>query len=217
MPGTFFGSRTLTPPIMSPLPSATAFSAASPVDGGDVVAVALRRGDLELAGGALGVVAGPEHPAVGDLLAGVAEVPVERRHQDLASPATSRRSSGRSSRRRRRPCSRWRTCRSARYVPFGIGIEKRDAIIEYSVFGVTNAEPWLPETFGTGPKICFVLKSRRSIARDAAVHVVDEEPAAVVVAVGLRERGMVHVAPGEVAEHRLRLVVEAVARRRDRG
>ena len=28
MPGTFFGSSTLTPPIMSPLPSATAFSAA---------------------------------------------------------------------------------------------------------------------------------------------------------------------------------------------
>ena len=33
---------------------------------------------------------------------------------------------------------------------------------EYSVFGVTNADPWLPEMFGTGPKICLVLKSRRS-------------------------------------------------------
>ena len=48
-------------------------------------------------------------------------------------------------------------------VPFGIGIEKRDAIIEYSLFGVTNADAWLPETFGTGPKICLVLKSRRSM------------------------------------------------------
>ena len=48
-------------------------------------------------------------------------------------------------------------------VPFGSGMEKRDAIIEYSVFGVTNADPWLPETFGIGPKICFVLKSRRSM------------------------------------------------------
>ena len=36
-------------------------------------------------------------------------------------------------------------------LPFGIGIEKREAIIEYSVFGVTNADAWLPEMFGTGP------------------------------------------------------------------
>ena len=28
---------------------------------------------------------------------------------------------------------------------------------------VTNDEAWLPETFGAGPKICFVLKSRRSM------------------------------------------------------
>jgi hypothetical protein len=48
-------------------------------------------------------------------------------------------------------------------VPFGIGIEKRDAITEYSVFGVTKAEAWLPETLGIGPMICFVLKSRRSM------------------------------------------------------
>ncbi len=48
-------------------------------------------------------------------------------------------------------------------MPFGIGIEKREAIIEYSVFGVTKAEPWTPETFGMGPMICFVLKSRRSM------------------------------------------------------
>ncbi len=41
-------------------------------------------------------------------------------------------------------------------------MEKREAIMEYSVFGVTKAEAWLPDTFGTGPKICLVLKSRRS-------------------------------------------------------
>ena len=45
----------------------------------------------------------------------------------------------------------------------GIGIEKREAIIEYSVLGVTKAEAWLPETLGTGPRICLVLKSRRSM------------------------------------------------------
>ena len=42
-------------------------------------------------------------------------------------------------------------------------MEKREAITAYSVPGVTKEEPWLPETFGTGPMICFVLKSRRSI------------------------------------------------------
>src|SRR5512134_3977097 len=47
-------------------------------------------------------------------------------------------------------------------VPFGTGTEKREAMMAYSVFGVTNDEAWLPETFGIGPKICFVLKSRRS-------------------------------------------------------
>jgi len=31
------------------------------------------------------------------------------------------------------------------------------------VFGVTKADPWLPDTLGTGPMICFVLKSRRSM------------------------------------------------------
>ena len=36
-------------------------------------------------------------------------------------------------------------------LPFGMGIEKRDAIIEYSLLGVTNADAWLPETLGTGP------------------------------------------------------------------
>jgi len=48
-------------------------------------------------------------------------------------------------------------------VPLGIGIEKRELMTAYSVLGVTNDEPWLPETFGTGPRICFVLKSRRSM------------------------------------------------------
>ena len=49
------------------------------------------------------------------------------------------------------------------YVPRGIGIENRLATSAYSVFSVTNAEPWLPLEFGIGPRICLVLKSRRSI------------------------------------------------------
>ena len=47
-------------------------------------------------------------------------------------------------------------------VPLGIGMEKREAMTEYSVLGVTKAEAWLPETLGIGPMICLVLKSRRS-------------------------------------------------------
>ncbi len=44
-----------------------------------------------------------------------------------------------------------------------MGIENREDMIAYSVLGVTKAEPWFPEMFGTGPRICFVLKSLRSM------------------------------------------------------
>jgi hypothetical protein len=40
---------------------------------------------------------------------------------------------------------------------------KREAQRIISVFSVTNALPWLPDRLGIGPKICFVLKSRRSM------------------------------------------------------
>ena len=45
----------------------------------------------------------------------------------------------------------------------GTGRENRLAIIVYSVLGVTKDDAWLPCRFGTGPRICFVLKSRRSM------------------------------------------------------
>ena len=48
-------------------------------------------------------------------------------------------------------------------MPFGIGIENREATSAYSVFTVVNELPWLPLEFGIGPRICLVLKSRRSI------------------------------------------------------
>lgn len=47
------------------------------------------------------------------------------------------------------------------YVPLGSGTEKRVATRTYVVFGVTNDDPWLPIELGMGPRICFVLKSRR--------------------------------------------------------
>src|SRR5262249_43209017 len=63
------------------------FLGLSPVDGGDVVTVFLRRSDLKLASGALGVIAGPECPTFARPLAGVAEVPVERWREDLEADA----------------------------------------------------------------------------------------------------------------------------------
>ena len=56
MPGTFAGSSTLTPSIDIALALGDRLLRGPPVDGCDVVAVALRGGDLELAGSALGVV-----------------------------------------------------------------------------------------------------------------------------------------------------------------
>ena len=64
---------------------------------------------------------------------------------------------------------------------------------------------------GHGPDDLLRLEVAQVDPGDAAVHVVDEEPAPVVVAVRLGEGGVVGVAPGEVAQHLLRLVVEAVA------
>ena len=96
MPGTFAGIDHLDAADHVALALGDRLLGGAPVDGRDVVAVALRGGDLELAGGALRVVGGEEHPAVGHELARVAEVVVERRHQDLPARASSRRSSGRS-------------------------------------------------------------------------------------------------------------------------
>src|SRR5262245_5334253 len=58
-----------------------------PVDGGDVVAVFLRRGDFEFACGALGGVAGPEGPPPARPRPRVAQVPVERGLADLEAYA----------------------------------------------------------------------------------------------------------------------------------
>jgi hypothetical protein len=82
----------------------------------------------------------------------------------------------------------------------------------YSVFSVTNDEPWLPAGVRDRAEDLLGLEVAEVDPRDAVVGVVvHEEPAAVVEAVGLREAGVVDIAPGEVAEHGLRLLVEAVA------
>jgi hypothetical protein len=93
----------------------------------------------------------------------------------------------------------------------GIGIENRDAIIEYSLFEVTKAEAWLPGHVGDGAEDLPGLEVAQVDAGDAAVHLVHEQPAPVVIAVGLGEGGMVDVTPREPAQHGLGLVVEAVA------
>ena len=82
----------------------------------------------------------------------------------------------------------------------------------YSLFSVTNDEPWLPLEFGIGPRICFVLKSRRSMRaiRLLALSLTKSQRPSYLPSL-LRQAGMVHVAPREVAHHLLRLLVEAVA------
>ncbi len=75
----------------------------------------------------------------------------------------------------------------------GIGIENRDAIIEYSVFEVTKAEAWLPETLGMA-RGSAGLEVAQVDAGHAAVHLVHEEPAAVVVTLGLGQGRMMNVA-----------------------
>src|SRR5581483_6386104 len=66
-----------------------------------------------------------------------------------------------------------------------------------------------------GPQNLLRLHVAQVNARDAVVRVVvDEEPAPVVIAFGLAERRVMHVAPRVTAEHLLRFVIKAVARGR---
>ena len=181
-----------------------------PVDGRDVVAIALGRGHLELAGRTLGVVRREEHPAVGDLLAGVPEVVVEGRHQDL--PANRHLTAlrvdldpgdhalvvggvlGHLDRRALR--QRNREARRHHGV-LRVGRDERRAVVARHV--------------GHRADDLLGLEVAQVDARNPTVHLVDEQPATVVVAVGLRQRRVVHIAPGQVPQHLLRLVVEAVA------
>ncbi len=184
-----------------------------PVDGGDVVPVPLRGRDLELAGGALGVVAGPEHPAVGDLLARIAEVPVEGRGHDL--PAELHLAGLRVDLDADEDALVVRRVLLDGRVG-ALGDRDREAGSHHRVLGVRRDERRAVNARDVrdGPEDLLRLEVAQVDPRHAAVHVVDEEPAAVVVAVGFREGRVVHVAPGQVAEHRLRLVVIAVARGR---
>ncbi len=81
----------------------------------------------------------------------------------------------------------------------------------YSVLGVTNARRVVAGDVGDGAEDLLGLEVAQVDPGHAAVHVVDEQPAPVVVPVRLGERRVVHVAPGEAAQHGLALVVEAVA------
>src|SRR5262249_45970744 len=50
-------------------------------------------------------------------------------------------------------------------------------------------------------------------ARDTIVCiVVYEKPTPVVLRIGLRQRRVMHIAPGEIAEHLLRFLIESIAR-----
>ena len=182
----------------------------APVDDGDIVAVALRGGDLKLAGGALGVVRGEEHEPVRGELAGVAEVVVERRHQQL-------------------PGERHLTALRVDLHPGddalvlgGVLVDAhgalrhraREARRHHRVLGVGRHERRgvVAVQVGHRAQDLLGLEVAQVDARQPAVHLVDEEPAAVVVALGLRERRMVRVAPRELAQHLLGIVIETVPR-----
>ena len=81
----------------------------------------------------------------------------------------------------------------------------------YSLFSVMNEEPWLPLEFGIGPRIWCVLKSRRSIRamRLLALSFTKSQRPSYLDSVCDKRRVM-HVAPGEIAQHLLRFLVEAV-------
>src|SRR5581483_4402720 len=185
-----------------------------PVHGGNVVAVFLRRSDFEFARSALGVVAGPEGPALARQFARVAEIEVEGWHQNLPADAH---------------LARLRVNGDAGddAVIFGaviferldgaFGQGHREARGGQHVFGVRRDERAAVQARDVrdGPQNLLRLHVAQVNARDAVVRVVvDEEPAPVVIAFGLAERRVMHVAPRVTAEHLLRFVIKAVARGR---
>ena len=186
----------------------------APVNGGDVVLVALRRGDLELTGGSLRVVPAEEHPAVRHQLAGVAQVVVERRHENL--PAQRHLAGGRIDLDAGDDAL---VFRGVLVNPDGpIRYWTGEARRHHRVFGVRRDERRrvVAVQIGNRSKNLLGLEIPEIDAGNATVHLVDEEPAAVVLAFGFRQRGMMGVAPGQFAQHLLGVVVKAVAGRRVR-
>ncbi len=185
MPGTFFGSSTFTPPMVSPLPSAIGFLRRLPIDRRDVVAVALRCRRLEFAGRPLRVIGGPEHPAIRHFLAGIPQVEVERRQHDL--PAE-------------RHLTRLRVDLDSGDNPFVFGRVLfdgsccplrdgyREAGAHHRVFGVRRNEGAgvIAGNIGDRSQNLLGFEIAKVDARDPSVHVVHEQPSAVVVAVGFR-------------------------------
>ena len=155
-----------------------------PVHRRDVVLIALRGGDLELAGGALAVVRAEEHPPIRRQLAGVAEVVVERRHQDLPG---------------QRHLAGSRVDLDAGDDALVIGgvlvdpdgpVRHRDGEAggHHRVFGVRRDERRgvIAVQVRDRPEDLLGLEVAQVDARDAPVHLVDEQPAPVVIALGLR-------------------------------
>ena len=216
-PGTFAGSMIGTPSIIVGFAVGDGLLRGSPIHDRGKIAIFLRRVDLERVVRHFGVVTGPEHPAAARSFAGRAEIPIERRRQDL--PA------------------------DLHLAGLRIDFDAADHAVEFllvivrighapfrqrhgearraqeciRVFSVTNDEPWLPIEFGIGPRIWWVLKSRRSIRamRLLALSLTNSQRPSYFE-FGLRKRRVMHVAPGKIAEHLLRFVIEAVTGRRVR-
>ena len=188
----------------------------APVHDGHVIAILLRSVRLELAGGPLRVVGRPERPVFRGTLPRRPKVPVERRRHDL-------------------PPERHRAGRAVDPDARDGALELRGVVLERLVLrahrhreaggderilGILRHHrgPVIAHRIGNRAEDLLRLEIAQIDACDAVVAVVvHEEPAAVVVPGGLRERGVMDVAPGEAAEHRLRFLVEAVPGSRIRG
>ena len=210
--GDFLGIEDLDPADHRALAFRRRLLREPPVDHGDVVAVLLGRGDFELPRRLFGVVRGEEHVAVGGLLARVAEVVVERRHDDLPAEAHLTRlrvdlDAG------DHALVVGRVLVDARHRALGNGNREAGGHDRVLAVRCDEGRGVVSGDVGDRADDLLGLEVAQVDAGEAPVHLVDEEPAAVVVAVRLGERGMVNIAPGEVAQHLLRLVVETVAGR----
>ena len=189
----------------------------APVDDGGVVAIELARVGLEIVVRHLAVVGCPERPAAARTLAGGPEVPVERRrenlpaHRHLAGPGIHADAADHAV--------------ELGLVIGGVGVAplrqrhgepRRDEDV-FTVFG-QERRAVVAHRVRDRAEDLMGFEIAQIDAGDAVVGVVvHEEPAAVVETIGLGEPRMVDVPPGVVAEHRLRLLVEAITGSRIRS
>ena len=182
-----------------------------PVDDRRVVAIEAGGVGFQRGRGHLRVVGGPERPSGARALSRRAEIPVERWRQDL--PADRQRAGGRIDLQAADHAVELALV-LGRLGVAALGQRHREAGRDQHVLAVLGHErrAVVAARVRDRPEDLLGLEVAQVDPGDAVVGVVvDEQPAAVVLTVGLREPGVVDVTPGEVAEHLPRLLVVTVA------